>query len=79
MGQRLTRLREKGLFVHRSLTPDLAVTLWPTVVAFSFTLKAWGHLVVDSVALAPASGDAWRELVLKPHLKEVILATAAAA
>jgi len=78
-GQRLTRLREKGLYVHRRLSNEAAVTLWPTVVAFSFTLKAWGHLVVDAVRLAPASGAPWRELVLADHMKEVLRSTACGA
>ena len=77
--QRRDRLRSSLLRVYTELPPQLAVVMWPTVVAFSLTLKAWGHLLVDGLQPAPWSGSAWRELVLPLPVKEMLRCTAVSA
>ena len=56
---------------------SLALIVWPTVVAFSLTKKTWGHVIIDGLQRAAASGAAWRELVLPAPTKELLRSTAA--
>ena len=45
---------------------------WPTVVAFSLTLKQWGFVLVDGLEAVPVSSDAWDQLVLPARTKVLI-------
>lgn len=76
---RRARLREQGIRVFGALTPVLAATAWPAVVAFSLTTKQWGAVLIDALSPVPPSASAWHQLVLKPSIKEVLKATAASA
>eukprot|EP00290_Baffinella_frigidus_P029199 CAMPEP_0180223982 /NCGR_PEP_ID=MMETSP0987-20121128/21777_1 /TAXON_ID=697907 /ORGANISM="non described non described, Strain CCMP2293" /LENGTH=1030 /DNA_ID=CAMNT_0022186659 /DNA_START=27 /DNA_END=3119 /DNA_ORIENTATION=- len=72
--QRQERVQASGLRLWQKLPPSMRLLCWPTVVAFSLTLKQWGFVLVDSLEPVPVSSDAWDQLVLPERTKEMLLA-----
>ena len=77
--ERLQRMRSSGLRVFATVPDVYDAYVWPTAVGFSLTTKQWGHVVIDELRAILPKNDAWRELVLPAGVKEMLLATSAAA
>lgn len=75
--KRAERLKAVGLRLWSNVPPVMRLQCWPTVVAFSLMIKQWGHVVVDGLETVPYSSEAWKQLVLPPRTKEMLMAMAA--
>ena len=73
--KRAERLKTASLVLMEHLPTQLACLCWPAVVAFSFTSKCWGHVVLDGLSKVDFSDEPWDNLVLPPSTKEMLLAT----
>lgn len=74
--ERAERLTSAGLTVWPRLSGNLELLCWPTVVAFSLTIKQWGFVLVEGLQPVPISADAWEQLILPAATKEMLLAMA---
>jgi AAA+ superfamily predicted ATPase len=54
--------------------PEFVIYCWPALVGFSFTAKAWGHVLVDGLSTIEFQDQAFDHLVLKQERKELIRA-----
>ena len=72
--QKSDRLVASGLCVWTHLPKSLELICWPTIVAFSLSIKQWGHVLVDGLSPVVPSNDAWEQLVLPERTKEMLLA-----
>ncbi|KAJ3007580.1 UNVERIFIED_CONTAM: hypothetical protein HDU68_003427 [Siphonaria sp. JEL0065] len=62
------------LLLYRVLPEFLYPFVWPAVVGFSFAVKAWGHVLIDSLHEIQFNDDAFDQLVLLPARKKLIKA-----
>ncbi|KAI9350924.1 P-loop containing nucleoside triphosphate hydrolase protein [Obelidium mucronatum] len=62
------------LLLYRELPEFLFPFIWPAVVGFSFAVKAWGHVLIDSLQEIQFNDQAFDQLVLNPARKKLIKA-----
>ncbi|KAF7716921.1 Uncharacterized protein PECH_000687 [Penicillium ucsense] len=63
-----------GLILWDSVPSEFVIFCWPALVGFSFTIKAWGHVLVDGLSPIHFQDDAFDRLVLKQERKDLIRA-----
>jgi hypothetical protein len=63
-----------GLFLWDSVPEELRLFCWPALVGFSFTAKAWGHVIVSGLSNISFYERAFDQLVLAPERKQLIRA-----
>jgi len=63
-----------GFIFFDTLPADHQWNSWPTVAAFSFASKIWGHAVVDGLTPVIWEENAWDSLVLAPERKALLRA-----
>lgn len=64
----------EGMLILTNLTQSLCPLAWPSVVGFSFALKCWGHVLVESLHEIEFNDNAFDLLVLSPERKRLIKA-----
>ncbi|KAL2919506.1 hypothetical protein HK105_201153 [Polyrhizophydium stewartii] len=72
--QRSSGATPESLFVLPMLTQPLVKFAWPALVGFSFSVKAWGHVLVDGLGPIEFNKDAFDQLVLPSANKRLIRA-----
>lgn len=65
---------QEALFVWDTVPDDLLLYCWPALVGFSFTAKAWGHVLVHGLDAIRFEEQAFDRLVLSPDRKQLIRA-----
>lgn len=58
------------LILWDSVPSDFVIFCWPAVVGFSFTTKAWGHVLVDGLSTIEFQDKAFDHLDLEPERKK---------
>jgi hypothetical protein len=71
---RFDTLETEQLFLWDSVPQDFVIFCWPALVGFSFTTKAWGHVLVDGLSPINFQDQAFDHLVLKQERKDLIRA-----
>jgi hypothetical protein len=71
------RLDAAGLTVWDEIPVGLECICWPSVVAFSLSMKVWGHVLIDGLTPVHQNLKPWQQLVLPPKTKEMLLAMTA--
>jgi AAA+ superfamily predicted ATPase len=71
---RFDTLETDQLILWDSVPPEFVIYCWPALVGFSFTAKAWGHVLVDGLSTIEFQDQAFDHLVLKQERKELIRA-----
>ncbi|KAF3389436.1 hypothetical protein F1880_004144 [Penicillium rolfsii] len=71
---RLDTLETEQLVLWDSVPREFALFCWPALVGFSFTTKAWGHVLVDGLSPIHFQDQALDHLVLKQERKDLIRA-----
>ncbi|KNC99106.1 uncharacterized protein SPPG_05366 [Spizellomyces punctatus DAOM BR117] len=64
----------ENLHIMTEIPNELLAFCWPALVAFSFNLKAWGHVLVDGVENIQFNDRAFDQLVLPEERKRLIRA-----
>jgi hypothetical protein len=72
-GQREERLASAGIRVYSMVTPRSLLICWPAVVAYSLTMKQWGHVLIDGLRPVEPDQSAWDQVVLPFETKEMLL------
>ncbi|KAI9101823.1 P-loop containing nucleoside triphosphate hydrolase protein [Phlyctochytrium arcticum] len=63
-----------AIHVMSDIPDQLLLFHWPALVAFSFTAKAWGHVLVDGITPIQFNDSAFDQLVLAESRKKLIKA-----
>ncbi|KAJ3085777.1 hypothetical protein HK102_013838 [Quaeritorhiza haematococci] len=63
-----------NLTLFQNVPETLLQVTWPALVGFSFSVKAWGHVLVSSLRPIKFNDRAFDELVLDPNRKRLIRA-----
>lgn len=62
------------LTVWETVPPEFMAYCWPALVGFSFTVKVWGHVLIDGLSEINFFDQAFERLVLSSERKELIQA-----
>jgi hypothetical protein len=65
---------QDALLLWNDVPKELFIYCWPALVGFSFTAKAWGHVLVTGLEDIKFNDDAFNQLVLSPERKQLIRA-----
>jgi hypothetical protein len=65
---------DEALTLWQTVPDELALFCWPALVGFSFTAKAWGHVLVSGLAPIAFQDQAFDQLVLAEERKQLIRA-----
>ncbi|KAF9892510.1 hypothetical protein FE257_001619 [Aspergillus nanangensis] len=60
------------LTVWDTVPSELNIYCWPALVGFSFTAKAWGHVLIDGLSQIEFSDNAFDRLVLSQERKQLL-------
>lgn len=60
------------LVLWETVPQELAICCWPALVGFSFSAKAWGHVLVDALEPISFRDEAFDRLVLSEERKQLI-------
>jgi hypothetical protein len=71
---RFDTLETEQLVLWDSVPQEFVIFCWPALVGFSFTAKAWGHVLVDGLSPINFQDQAFDQLVLKQERKDLIRA-----
>ncbi|KAJ5905492.1 uncharacterized protein N7473_002408 [Penicillium subrubescens] len=71
---RFNTLETEQLVLWDSVPQEFVLFFWPALVGFSFTAKAWGHVLVDGLSPINFQDQAFDHLVLKQERKDLIRA-----
>ncbi|CEO60152.1 hypothetical protein PMG11_04791 [Penicillium brasilianum] len=71
---RFDTLETDQLILWETVPRDFVIFCWPTLVGFSFTTKAWGHVLVDGLSPIEFQDQAFDHLVLQQERKDLIRA-----
>ncbi|EPS33581.1 hypothetical protein PDE_08543 [Penicillium oxalicum 114-2] len=71
---RVDSLEVEELILWDSVPSEFTVFCWPALVGFSFSIKAWGHVLVEGLAPISFQDNAFDHLVLKQERKDLIRA-----
>eukprot|EP00158_Paraphelidium_tribonemae_P005659 Partr_v1_DN27449_c3_g1_i2_m72331 putative AAA family ATPase len=63
-----------AIILFDNIPDHLLGIAWPALVGFSFSIKAWGHILVDSLQEIKFNENAFDTLVLDPDRKKLIRA-----
>ncbi|TPX64372.1 hypothetical protein SpCBS45565_g05920 [Spizellomyces sp. 'palustris'] len=63
-----------SIHVMLEIPDQMLLFHWPALVAFSFTAKAWGHVLVDGIGRIQFNDSAFDQLVLAESRKKLIRA-----
>ncbi|KAH6694140.1 P-loop containing nucleoside triphosphate hydrolase protein [Plectosphaerella plurivora] len=63
-----------ALVLWDQVPDEFVMTCWPALVGFSFTAKAWGHVLVDGLSSIDFQDQAFDRLVLSQERKQLIRA-----
>jgi hypothetical protein len=72
-----TKAHEAGiefLWEKDQIPKEMVLFCWPALVGFSFTAKAWGHVLVAGLEPIQFRDQAFEQLVLAPERKQLIQA-----
>ncbi|KAI9223304.1 P-loop containing nucleoside triphosphate hydrolase protein [Blastocladiella britannica] len=64
----------EGMLLYRTLPAHFHPLVWPAVVGFSFSTKAWGHVLVEALQDIHFNDHAFDQLVIAPERKRLIRA-----
>ena len=64
----------EGFMLWTKVPADLVIFCWPALVGFSFSAKAWGHVLVSGLAPIEFQDSAFDQLVLAEDRKQLIRA-----
>jgi hypothetical protein len=67
-------LEDESFLLWKNVPGDLLMCCWPVLVGFSFTAKAWGHVLVDGLSLIDFQSHAFDQLVLSQERKRILRA-----
>lgn len=70
------RIKNAHLRLFKQLPFHFEVVTWPSVVAYSFTWKTWGHVLSSGLSDVQFSDEPWNQLVLPKRTKEILFASA---
>ncbi|KAJ3141968.1 hypothetical protein HK100_004756 [Physocladia obscura] len=65
---------DNTLLLFKTPPEFLHAYIWPALVGFSFAVKAWGHVLIDSLHPIQFKNNAFDQLVLEPSRKKLIKA-----
>ncbi|KAH7174186.1 P-loop containing nucleoside triphosphate hydrolase protein [Fusarium flagelliforme] len=65
---------DDSMYLWDEVPNELLVTCWPALVGFSFSIKAWGHVLVDGLSAINFQNQAFDKLVLSHERKQLIRA-----
>ncbi|KAJ5380254.1 uncharacterized protein N7496_002682 [Penicillium cataractarum] len=71
---RFDTLETDQLVLWDAVPREFVIFCWPALVGFSFTTKAWGHVLVDGLSPIEFQDQAFDHLVLKQERKDLIRA-----
>jgi len=63
-----------SMYLWDEVPDELLITCWPALVGFSFSIKSWGHVVVDGLSKINFQNQAFDKLVLSHERKQLIRA-----
>ncbi|KAK3179686.1 hypothetical protein K4F52_008935 [Lecanicillium sp. MT-2017a] len=64
----------ESLCIWDQVPQEFRITCWPALVGFSFTAKAWGHVLVAGLSSIGFQDQAFDRLVLSAERKQIIQA-----
>ncbi|OZJ06061.1 hypothetical protein BZG36_01088 [Bifiguratus adelaidae] len=65
---------QDALLLWDTVPEEMCIYCWPALVGFSFTAKAWGHVLVSGIEPIKFHDDAFDRLVLAEERKQLIRA-----
>jgi SpoVK/Ycf46/Vps4 family AAA+-type ATPase len=65
---------DDSMYLWDEVPNELLITCWPALVGFSFSIKAWGHVLVDGLSEINFQNQAFDNLVLSHERKQLIRA-----
>jgi AAA+ superfamily predicted ATPase len=65
---------QESLVLWETVPSDLLMYCWPALVGFSFTTKAWGHVLISGLSEIQFHDEAFDQLVLPDERKQLIRA-----
>jgi hypothetical protein len=71
---RYVSVDDDSLYLWDDVPKELLITCWPALVGFSFSAKAWGHVLVDGLSEINFQNQAFDRLVLSHERKQLIRA-----
>ena len=60
------------MLIWDEVPQEFWITCWPALVGFSFSAKAWGHVLVDGLSHIEFQDHAFDRLVLSQERKQLI-------
>ena len=64
----------ESLLLWDQVPDEFLITCWPALVGFSFSAKAWGHVLIDGLSHINFQDQAFDRLVLSQERKQIIRA-----
>ena len=65
---------DESMYLWDEVPNELLITCWPALVGFSFSIKAWGHVLVDGLSEINFQNQSFDQLVLSHERKQLIRA-----